>query len=315
MDANVTDFCVVRVVGVTLLTRIVWYRGKDKINRLLGNTPPRTRNTPKPTAPLPYEIVEMIVANFTYDLHTLKACSLTCYTWYIAAVPHLHHTITLRESRWGVTRSELRPLSKLHELGITPLVREIRVWQSNGLRPWFVPRAFGRREFRYFSAFTNIQRLKLEKMDIFSFMPEVERYFGQFSSTLRSIALFAPRCTPRQLSYFLSLFSNLDDIEVRGFFPPVLLPQAITPDTDLVPISAPKLRGQLVVASFREVETWKDLIASSNGLRFRAMDLRSVGDCAPILLDACSETLETLRFFPVDAVGKQFSVFSPIESG
>jgi len=293
---------VVRTVGVTLLTRIVWYRGKAKISRLLGNAPPETHTTHKPTIPIPHELVEMIIAHLIYDLRALKACSLTCYSWYIAAVPHLHHTITFRENNIGIARVELKPLSKLHELGISPLVREVRVRQLNRLRPWFMPQAFSRRDLRCFSAFTNVQKLRLEKLDIFSFIPEVERYFGQFSATLRSIALFAPRCSPRQLSHFLSLFSNLDDVEIRGFYPPPRLPG----DPILVPISAPKLRGQLIVSSFREVETWKDLIAACDGLRFYAMDLRNVADCAPLLLEACSETLETLRFFPVDAIGKWF---------
>ena len=59
-----------------------------------------------------------------------------------------------------------------------------------------------------------------------------------------------------------------------------------------------------MVSSFHEVETWKDLMASHGGLRFHDMDLRNIADCAPVLLEACSETLETLRFFPVDAIGK-----------
>lgn len=166
---------------------------------------------------------------------------------------------------------------------------------------------FGSRELRHFSAFTNVQRLKLERVDIFRFFPEVARYFGQFSPTLQSIALFAPHCTPRQLTYFLSLFSNLDDIEIRGFS----LPLKTSPCGELVPVSAPKLRGRLVVASFREVEIWEDLIASCDGLRFRAMDLRMVGGCAPVLLEACSETLETLRFFPVDAFGESSTTGLP----
>jgi len=302
------DLCTIRTAGVTLLTRMIWYRGKAKLRTLLANAPPETHTTPKPAIPIPLEIVEMIIAHLIYDLRALKACSLTCYSWYIAAVPHLHHTIIFRETNIGIAHVELKPLSKLHELGILPLVREIRVRQSNRPRPWFTPQAFSRRDLRYFSAFTNVRKLKLERLDISSFIPEVERYFGQFSTTLRSIALFAPLCTPRQLSYFLTLFSNLDDVEIRGFYPPPFPPRDTTPDTELVPISAPKLRGMLIVSSFREVETWKDLIASCNGLRFYYMDLRSVAGCAPILLKACSETLDTLRFSPVEAIGKWFCV-------
>ena len=52
------------------------------------------------------------------------------------------------------------------------------------------------------------------------------------------------------------------------------------------------------------VETWTSLIASCGGLRFRYMDLWIVGGCAPVLLEACAKTLETLRFHVADLVGE-----------
>jgi hypothetical protein len=44
---------------------------------------------------LPHAIVEIIIAHTVDDLGALQVCSLTCHSWYIAAVPHLHHTLTL----------------------------------------------------------------------------------------------------------------------------------------------------------------------------------------------------------------------------
>ena len=238
----------------------------------------------------------MIIAHLIYNLCALKACSLTCLSWYIITVPHIHHTITFREKSFFITQTRLKPLSKLHGLGIIPLVREVRVVCSYECR-WFKPQAFSRQDLCYFSAFANVQKLTLDKANISSFIPKVGRYFGQFSATLRSIVLIAPCCTARQLSYFLSLFSNLDDIEIRRFYSSTFPPYVPgTPDTELVPISAPNLRRQLVTTSSREVETWNALIAWCGGLRFHSMTLHDVGDCAPLLLEACSETLETLRF-------------------
>ena len=280
------------------------------IRRLRSSAPAETRTTHKPPIPLPHEIIEMIIAHLIFDRRALKACSLTCYSWYLVAVPHLHHTITFGGYKYGAAHSRLEPLSKLHELGIIPLVAEIQVWE--GVDPWFTPRGFSPRDLRYFSAFTNVQKLTLLSTSISSFIPEVERYFGQFSATLRSITLYKPYCTPRQLSYFLSLFSNLDNVEIRG----IVLPYYFAiPDTELVPISALKLRGRLVLDSFHEVETWKDLITSHNSLRFRAMVLRNVGGCAAVLLGACSETLETLRLFPVEANCKWPGMDPPTELG
>ena len=290
----------------------VWHRGKVKINRFLSNTFPWMRTAYGPTLPLPYEITEMIIAHLTHDLDTLKACSLTCRSWYIVAVPHLHHTLTLRGNGPKLsTHCRLEPLSKLHRLRLIPLVKEIRVKQTLGINGWFVPQAFSLRDLRYFSAFANVQALVLQRFQIYRFIPGVERYFEHFSPTLRTITLLNLRCTPRQLSHFLSLFPNLDNVEIRLAY--TYTNRQIISDAELVPFSAPKLRGRLALHRFRWAETWTDLIASCGGLRFRYMDLRGSESCAPILLEACAETLETLRFSMVDRpVGKWFCVGSHV---
>jgi len=234
----------------------------------------------------------MIIAYLTRDLDVLKACSLTSRSWYTAAVPHIHHTLTLRDNARGESHRGLKSLSALHGFGLAPLIKDIRVsgqWGEWGA--WFVPQAFSARNLRHFSAFANVQTLRLEALEIHSFIPGIERYFGHFSPTLRSIRLWSPCCTPRQLSHFLSLFSNLDDVNI-GF--PNNPSHTSTSDTELIPFSAPKLRGKLELHGSDWAETWTDLIASCGGLRFRCMILRSVGGCAPLLFGACAETLETL---------------------
>jgi len=266
-----------------------WRRPKAKVNNL-NNAPLEPQETwttheltrPFP-APFPYDIVDMIIAYLTRHRDTLEACSLTCHSWYTAAAPHLHHTLTLTGDG---PRSQLVPLSNLHELGLMPLVREIQVKQR---RPWFAPQAFSHLDLYYFSSLTNVHTLKLENVEIFRFISLVDRYFQHFAPTLRSITLSDPWCTPRQLSHFLSLFSNLDDIEIRNAHLTTI------PDKVLAPFSAPKLRGRLALYNASSVETWTHLITSSGGLRFRHMDLHKVGSCAPVLLEACAETLETLR--------------------
>ena len=262
--------------------------------------------------------MEIIIAYLIYDLETLKACSLTCHSWNIAAVPHLRHTLTLRRNipsfigdglNPSSARDKLKPLSKLHRFGLIPLVKEIRIEQWCGAGSWFIPQAFSRSDLRYFSAFTNVHTLRFRGMEINRFIPGIKNYFEHFSPTLRSITLFNPYCTPRQLSHFLSIFSNLDDIEIwygRG-----CLSNTATSDEDLVPFSAPKLRGRLALRDFRWVETWTDLISSCGGLRFRHMDLRESTSCIPVLSEACAGTLETLRFKVVDWSASEYSRASP----
>jgi hypothetical protein len=277
--------------------RIVWRRGKANINRLLGNAPPETRTAHGTACRLPYELMEMIITHIAHDLAALKVFSLTCHSWYIAAVPHLHHTLTLREKTPTIVHGELRPLSQLHQLGLMPLVKEIRVVQW--LDKWFTPQGVSLCDLRYFSAFESVQTLEFQCLDISLFIPCVEHHFGHFSSTLRSITLFRPLCTPQQLSYFLSLFPNLDNIEIWQTYQ--YPPNATIHDTELVPFSTPRLRGRLVLHGCGWAETWTRLIAAGGGLRFHYMKLRKVRGCAPVLFEACAETLETLRFYAPEA--------------
>ena len=296
MHTHDSDLRALYSVGMGLWARVataVWRRGNSQVNRPLGNTPPKTRTPHEQIRPFPslfpYDIVEMIIAHFAHDRDTLKACSVVCRSWYTAAVPHLYHTFTLTGSNPKVSRGWMEPLSKLYELGLIHFVRELRVRQTDQSR-WFVPGALG----DHFSALTNVHTLKVGGMQVYRFIPHLERYFKHFSPSVRSIALYDPRCTPRQLSLFLSLFPNLDDIEIReAFEPPLDKPVA---NTELVPFSAPKLRGKLVLHGFRWVDTWRHMIDSCGGLRFRHMDLRGSASCAPLLLEACAETLVALRF-------------------
>ena len=239
----------------------------------------------------------MIIIYLIHDLRALKACSLTCRSWYTPVLPHLHHTLTLVGNTRKIGRRELEPLSKLHELGLIPLVKEIRVNQKAGLLYWCEPQTFNPVDLGYFTTFMNVQALRLQNLDIHRFIPGIERYFEHLSPTLRSISLSCPRCTPRQLSHFLSLFSNLDDIEIQGCN--AYIPTTTKPE-NLVPFSAPKLQGQLVVYNFSWVETWGHLIALSGGLRFRYMELGWSLGCTPVLFEACAKTLETLRFCATD---------------
>ena len=312
-----------RTVVITLSTPTVALsdRAKAITNRLLGDTHQWTRITDEQTPRLPHGILQMITAHLTRDLRTLKACSLTCRSWYIIVVPHLHHTLTLSWERPCFNRRgkkkrpsahhKLKPLPELHNLGLIPLVKKIRVEQRverwNDIHPWLVPRAFTRRDLRYFSAFANVQVLVLQRLQIYCFIPGIGRYFEHFSPTLQSIGLHDPCCTPKQLSHFLSLFSNLDDIEIHQAT--IFIPDKAVRDTELVPFSAPKLRGRLTLVNFHWAETWTNLVNSCGGLWFRHMDLYRSTECIPVLMEACAGTLETLRFGVREKgryVGKQF---------
>ena len=236
----------------------------------------------------------MIIDHLTNDIQTLKACSLTCYSWYIVAAPRIHRTFVFK----GDDNIAQKRLSNRHALGLLPLVKELRVVQLHGPKS-FPPQSFRSGNLRHFFAFTNIQSLSFDNLDIQKFIPRLDRYFGHLSPALRSLTIHRPRCTPLQLSHFISLFPNLDDIEVQH----LLLTRTAVHDEPLPPFSAPKLRGKLSLSSSSTtVATWEHLAASS-GLRFRFILIGSVPTCAPILFTACAETLETFQIQPGDESG------------
>ena len=289
--------------GLSLPNRaamVAWHRGKARIGRFLANLPSKTHIPRDETCRLPVKVVETILAHLAYDLDALKKCSLTCRSWYTIAVPHIHHTLILKDGVLEAVDRKLKPLTRLHKLGLIHLVKEIRVGQLGGPNGWFGPKAFRPNDLLRFTTFTNVHTLRIQGLNIDRFMPGVEYYFYQFSPTLKSISLYYPICrSPRHLTYFLSLFPNLDNVEVRQFF----TSNTPTPDGELGLFSSPTFRGQLMLHDFLSAEVWSHLVSATSGLRFREMVLRKVGACAPVLMKACAETLETLRFYVADAPG------------
>jgi hypothetical protein len=246
------------------------------------------------TVNLPQDVLEIVIINVC-DIHRLKAFSATCYSWYLAAVPHLHRTLTL-EDRLDPTRAELKPLAKLCKMDLLPFVKKL--WIRTPLfEPWLLPKKFDRQSLRHFSALTNVQQLRIERFDLSKFMPGIERYFGHFAPALRSISLTISSGTQLQLLYFLGLFPNLDDIEIE-YYPTANSDTTPNPGSELaVPFSIPSLGGQLKLTHFTSETTARDMITLFGGLRFRYMDLFSV-EGSRLLLDACSDTLQTVRVYP-----------------
>ena len=290
-------------VARELLVNKLWHRSMAKIKWLFcGGTPETSAARSSPITKLPQELVEMNISCFIYDTRTLLACSLTRYSWYIAAVPHLHHTLTTDDSLLGPCNRKYRwpgPLRKSYNLGLLPLVKRFRIRQGD-LRyscPKFTPGQLGRRNLHYFSALTNLQELGIDNLQISSFMPIIQQCFGHFSPTLRFLALKEPSGSCRQILYFVGLFPNLEDLKLHSILP---TDERESPaDAALVPLSTPPLRGRLTLTWFMWEDLVEGMIAFFGGLRFRYMDLFKV-KCVPLLLHTCAETLETLRLYPTD---------------
>jgi hypothetical protein len=257
---------------------------------------------PPPISKLPQEIVEEILSYFIYDINSLLACSLTCRSWYIATISHLHYSLTTDEAGYS-PKDRLSwwpvPLKKMYEFDLLRLVKRLRIrlWWPDGR---FTPEDLGGRNLCYFSALKNLQELGIDKLQVFSFIPDLQQYFGHLSPTLRFLALREPKGSSRQIMYFIGLFPNLQDLKLQ--YPILIKEYENAIDTTLVPLSSPPLRGRLTLISLTSEQIVKDMITLSGGLRCRQMDLFGV-KCLPLLLEKCAETLETLRLYPTDPYG------------
>ena len=262
-------------------------------------------STPPPCqiSRLPQELVEQIISYFIYNNLTLLACSMTCTSWYIAAVPHLPHTLTIHD--WDELPKSRRymwprPLKISYELGLLPLVKRFRICLRDSK---FTPKRLNWFTLRYFSALTNLQELGIDYLQVSTFMPIIQQCFGHLSPNLRFLALKDPNGTRRQILYFIGLFANLQDLKLQ-YSEPMDEPED-TADATLIPLSTPPLQGWLRLVRFTKEDLVKDMVTLFGGLRFRCMDLFEVS-CSQLLLNECAETLETLRLYSTDVHGEKF---------
>jgi len=287
--------------AIELLVKRAWYRAIAKLHkiRLQGTSPAAATASTSPATRLPPEIIEMIIAYLVDDMLSLRTCTLTCYSWYAAAAPHLHHCLLVGNFRRGKRRWP-KPLRSMHALGLLPFVNTFWV-RGFGM---FSLNWFDGYTLHHFSALSNVQRLMIDHLDIPSFMPRIRQYFGHFLSTVRELCLTCPKGSRRQIIYFIGLFQHLEDLELTHD----LLGSQGEPvdDLTLFPPFAPPLRGRLTLTYFTRVGLLKDMIDLFGGIRFRWMGLFNV-EGVPLLLNACAKTLRTLRLYPIGSRGEQVS--------
>ena len=272
-----------------------------------SDSPESSTTRPSHSARLPVEILEMIIVHLIYNTRSLLACSLTCYSLYIVTVPHPHHTlITQTYRRYPDRKLKLpKPLWDVYNLGLPPLVKKFHICgaERSDCRV-FSPKLFSWCTLRHFTALANVQELGIDHLDIPSFIPRINRYFGHSLPTVHSLALGEPQGSRRQIIYFIGLFKHLEDLKL--IYDKVDSQDEPADDLTLVPAFLPPLRGRLTVTCFTRVGILKDMIDLLGGIRFRYMSLFNVVGMR-LLLDACAETLETLQLHPTDPRGKELS--------
>jgi len=298
---------------IELLVKRVLYRTLARIRKIRsGGASPETPTHCSPAARLPFEIIEMFITYLKYDTPSLRACTMTCYSWYMAAVPHLHRTLTVNVDPWDRKHRWPSPILYMHMHGSLPLVKEFRVRGGGYFSTGFSPKLFNCCILRQFSALSNVQDLEIEYLEVAKFMPKIQRYFKNFLPTVRSLILREPKGSRRQVIYFIGLFQCLQDLELR--YDTFGIRYESADDSTLVPPSVPPLRGWLKLTCVKKPDILRDMIALFGGLRFRYICLFDVDQMGP-LLDACAKTLEVVVLDPTDPRGEHFFFLKGVRAG
>jgi hypothetical protein len=247
---------------------------------------------------LPQEIVETIVAHLIYDSHSLRSCSLTCYSWYIAAVSYLYPTLIAIVDYHYPTLRWPNPVLHMHRLGLLPFVNTVQICST---LQYFSPKRFNRSTLHQFSALTNVRRLDIGNLDIPSFMPRIQRYFGPFLPTVQTLHLKNPKGSNQQIIFFIGLFQHLKTLRLISIRERKGEPEE---DPTLVPHFAPPLQGLLVAWDCTKAGLFQGMVHSFGEIRFTAMSLLNVNETS-LLLRSCAQTLRTLHLYPTDRYGEQ----------
>ena len=291
--------------AIELLVKRIWYRSRARIRGIRpGGAPPTCTTHPSPAMRLPQEIVEIVIAYLIYDLPSLRSCSLTCYSWYIAAVSHLHHTLTVFIHRRYREKSRWRDaIKRKHMLGLLPLVKTLGI--KHCFQQDFYPKRLNCCLLPKFLTLTNVQTLEIDGLDITKFIPKIAKYFGPLFSTVRSLHLKSPTGSNREIIFFIGSFRYLNDLLLcyRGYD----WRKDPKEDPTLIPPFTPPLQGQLMVWKMVDEHLFRDMVHFFGEIRFSALNLRNAGETR-FLLRACAKTLRVLRLYPDHPLGEHLQL-------
>lgn len=227
---------------------------------------------------LPQEIVDCIVDYISHDPPTLFACTHLSYTWYIAARAHLYRTLMV------LNVAGFKEVRDLRKMGTIHLVRKIVATREVHPLDFLSPKVLTR-----LSAFTHLQKLDFESPDFRDLTPQLCKGCDTLKSTIRTLGLRHPRGSTRSIVFFISLFSNLEDLILTN------IADAEITDDPRVPVVefSPPLTGRLSLSGIDNPDFTRDLASLQKGFGFRAVDVRFCRDIEEII-DSCAGTMERL---------------------
>ncbi|KAF9785499.1 hypothetical protein BJ322DRAFT_1108948 [Thelephora terrestris] len=253
---------------------------------------------------LPDDIIHEIF--ILLDMESLKSCSLTGKAVSRSAKPFIHRTLYITPRHRGSVRPSstgglfnvprdwnyaFNGLPVLGERGLLQHTRHLSIFlDRNPIFPHDL-----QVHIQHLRTFTNVRSFKTSWLDISSFLPRMEEYFGTFFGSLQSLELKESRGDHKQILYFICQFANLKNLRIQGVQPHVHSMRNGGPHFDITKF--PPLDGVLDLEMFPgAMDMGATLILnhlSTAPLKFRTLKLSACTlDNSRLLVDACSPNLE-----------------------
>ena len=233
----------------------------------------------------------------------LKSCSLTGQVMSLSVKPFIHRTLHLTpRNRHGFLSepntpgnwNEFKGLPVLGQRGLLQHIRHLSIFLCrNPLFPHDL-----QPHVQHCRTLLNLRSLKTRWLDIPSFLPKMEEYFGPFFETLQSLELEHPRGDHKQILYFICQFKNLRDLRIKGTQDHVHSMRNGGPHFDIKTI--PPLDGTLDLELYTGRDRGSQLVLAELAilpLKPRALKLLGcTGANCQLLIDACGPSLECMDF-------------------
>ena len=247
---------------------------------------------------LPQELVDKILDYLLGDLHSLKACSLTCKLLFGATRHLVHQRLRLASRPDWMVRSKLkgslfdRPeafelLVDANRSGLLRYTRHLTFKIKDGS---FTPRNV-KEHLPHLRSITNLDNLTLDTFHVRPFIPVFHECFGMFTNTLRHLDIQNADGTERQVLYIICQFPLLEDLSVTLPVVVVEYPECLVPTTT----QSPPLRGKLFLARTYSRRLLEGLAAFPGRLNFRSLELFRCNDLQ-VILEACGRTVTSISY-------------------
>jgi len=261
---------------------------------------------------LPQELIDCIADTLHDDLHTLKACSLTCKAMFASTRHLIHQTLHLTRrnnekvlAREEVCQSfdyrELRLLSYMGECGLLKYTRQIHVRDPGTFIPdTLLP------HIHYFQSLDRVHTLTIEHYDAVLWARHHKTCFVHFYPTLTSLTLSRPFGRCQELLRFAQQFPKLENLcfeWLRG-------ERDTKPGFSIPDMILQSSRGHLRLAFGAVIQPSEDFLHAhelQNGINFGSVEFESdfYDNHAQHMVNTCGHSLESLS---ISSPGARYSL-------